>query len=137
MFESQNTSANSGLPMFNFAEFWTGFGQLSRNVEPVTRSATRAAFEMQSLVGQRATAYLEIPQTIANCRTPVDLMTAQVAFWQRAGMQYQDAAKRMIDIWTSAARQTANQAGERVTPRDYITFPEPKVDQPASARRAA
>ncbi len=137
MFQSKQSSAQFPVPMFNMAELWTGFAQLSRNAEPAARCATRAGYEMQSLIGQRATAYLDIPQTLAGCRTPIDLMTAQIAFWQQAGLQYQEASRRMLDIWTSAARQTASQTGEMVTPRDYITFPEPKADEPAAKRRAA
>jgi len=116
--------------------FWTAFGACAKAAEPVARSAARAQLEMSSLVGTRAKAWAAIPQTLAHCRTPVDLLQAQMAFWQEAGRNYADASQHVLAAWGNAATGGFGTApAERVERRDFITFPEPKPEPVADDRR--
>ncbi|MDX2155882.1 MAG: phasin family protein [Hyphomicrobiaceae bacterium] len=115
---------------------WTMLGNCVGFVEPLARNAARVNLEVSSLAGQRAMAYVAIPQTLTSCRTPMDVVQAQMAFWQEAGRQYATAGQRIMDAWRQAL--PANLAKGFPVPgelRDYITFPEPKSDEAAEDRR--
>jgi hypothetical protein len=122
---------------------WMTVGNAARTAEPVTRSAARAQLELSSLVGTRVKAWSEIPSTLARCRTPFDLLQAQVAFWQEAGRDYTEATQRVMSSWSSLVASATDAASvDAVEPRDYITFPEPSHEaedrrHPGQSRRAA
>lgn len=123
--------------------FWMTFGSTARAAEPVARSSARAQLELSSLVGTRVKAWSEIPSTLSRCRTPFDLLQAQVAFWQEAGRDYTEATQRVMSAWSGlvAGAKDASSA-DAVEPRDYITFPEPSQEaeerrNPGQSRRAA
>ena len=126
-------------------QFWSAFGNCARTTEPVARSAACTQLEMTSLVGNRLRAWTAIPETLSRCRTPMDLLQAQMAFWQEAGRNYAEASQHVVAAWRGVlAGGLAQVAGDRVEPRDYITFPEPKPDaapderrRPGESRRAA
>jgi len=136
----------SSFPWMNTLQgpnFWMTFGNTARAAEPVARSAARAQLELSSLVGTRVKAWSEIPSTLARCRTPFDLIQAQVAFWQSAGRDYTDASQRVMSAWSGLIATTTGEASpDKVEPRDYITFPEPSYEaedrrNPGQSRRAA
>jgi hypothetical protein len=122
--------------------FWTTFGTVARAAEPAARSAARAQLEMSSLVGTRVKAWAGIPETLSRCRTPMDLMLAQAAFWQEAGRNYAEASQHMMMAWNGMLGGSRSEAGaDHVEPRDYITFPESSETEerrhPGASRRAA
>jgi hypothetical protein len=123
--------------------YWMTFGNTARAVEPVARSAARAQLELSSLVGTRVKAWTEIPSTLAQCRTPIDLFQAQVAFWQEAGRNYSETTQRVMSAWSGLVASATDAAkAAAVEPRDYITFPEPSHESeerrhPGESRRAA
>lgn len=134
-------SSDLGWPMP-----WMAFGAASSALEPVARNTARFNLELSSLVGQRAQAYSRIPETLAQCRTPAEVLQAQMAFWQEAGRQYAATAEHLAQMWRSVSPMpfgatAADAPGEA---RDFITFPEAKSDtqtderrQPGGGRRAA
>jgi hypothetical protein len=150
MTDAQRTSALDTFSppwanLWQTPQLWATLGNCTRAAEPVARSATCAQLEFTSLVGNRARAWAAIPETLARCRTPMDLFQAQFAFWQECGRNYAEASQRMMGAWRGVLPGAFGQAGvEGVMPRDYITFPEPKPDaagderrHPGEARRAA
>ena len=122
---------------------WALVSQSAVAVEPVMRSAARAQLEFSSLVGTRLKAWSSIPETLARCRTPVDLMQAQMAFWQAAGRDYTTASQHIMAAWASVVPGVFTGAdGDQVAPRDFITFPEASDEneerrRPGTSRRAA
>lgn len=129
---------NPAFPWMNAwqgPQFWSAFGNCARAGEPVARGAACAQLEMTSLVGNRLRAWSQIPETLSRCRTPVDLLQAQVAFWQEAGRNYTEASQHMMSAWRGMMPALGEAKADRVEPRDYITFPEPKPDAAPDERR--
>lgn len=136
------------LPFFPWAGLvqnpnsWALVRQSAVAVEPVMRSAARAQLECSSLVGTRLKAWAAIPETLARCRTPVDLMQAQVAFWQTAAQDYTATSRQIMAAWTSAVPGAGEADGDQAEARDFITFPESGDEteerrHPGASRRAA
>lgn len=122
--------------------YWQAFGAFAEAAEPLTQSTTRASLEMCCLTTARARAYLELPRTIAACRSPQDLFVAQLRFWQRAGADYIAASQRIAAALGAAAEssRTALEAGASAY-RDVLAVEkEPAADQTRDGtpqRRAA
>lgn len=68
--------------------------------EKLIRAVTRANAEAVAFSCQRMQALVGVPGRLAACRTPYDLMTEQIRFWQTAMDQYNAAAKSIVDAWT-------------------------------------
>jgi hypothetical protein len=130
-------------PFGNLSHAWcSGLDQLAKSYEPTARNVGRINLELMGLVTRRAQAWLQIPTTASHCKTPQDLFAAQLKFWQTAAEDYADGARRLSATFASLAGPHLNPAwGKSVaTPRDFITFPEPKAnasDPPKHDRRAA
>jgi hypothetical protein len=129
-----------GFPPSDFlTACWRGFGVSTQAAEPIFKGAARCNFEMMSLAGRRARAYLELPATLSRCRSPQDLAGEQVRFWQTAAQHYAETSRCFLDVWSSmvAAGTRSARDGDAVD-RDYITFSEPRSDaEPAQARKSA
>ena len=136
MSESKRMSGDDGKSQQSLMPFWSMFGTCATSVEPLARSAARLNLEASSLVGQRARAYMGIPQTLARCRTPMELFQAQLVFWQEAGRQYAETSQRMAATWQAMlpAGQVPGPASAS-EPRDYITFPDGKPETAPEERR--
>lgn len=137
------------MPLFPWAGLmqnpggWALFRQSAIATEPAMRNAARAQLEFSSLVGTRLKAWASIPQTLSRCRTPMDLMQAQVAFWQAAAQDYSSTTRQVMGAWASAAAPGAfGDAENGQEARDFITLPETSGDEeerrrPGTSRRAA
>lgn len=117
--------------------YWNMFNAYASAMEPALRNAARVNCELSSLAGQRASAYLTIPERVSRCRTPLDLMQAQAAFWQEAQRQYAETTERVMSVWRSASEAALEQAGNFPEPRDFITFPEPASEDERSSAYGA
>jgi Phasin protein len=131
-------------PFGNLSQVWCGgLDQLAKGYEPTLRNMSRINLELMSLMTRRAQAWLEIPARASQCKTPQDLVREQLQFWQTAAHDYTEGARRLSATFSALAGPGFNGAwgGNTVaTPRDYITFAEPKVaaaDPPKRDRRAA
>jgi hypothetical protein len=132
-------------------------GTFAKLNEPWVKAASRVNSEMMALASQRMQAYLGIPNRLATCRTPHDLMTEQVRFWQTAFQQYGAASRSIAAAMTGAQAPAASPGNSLAWPtmpglpampfammpfgmpfafgdrqdkpatRDFITFPEPKA----------
>jgi hypothetical protein len=115
---------------------WSAFGVYAVAMEPVIRNAARANLELSSLVGQRCCAYMALPHVLSDCRTPMDLMLAQAAFWQQAGRQYAEAGQRVMEAWRHAMPMPVSVDAESASDRrDFMTFPESHGDEAGEDRR--
>lgn len=121
-----------------------------KGAEPAFKAVARTNLEWMRFASKRAQAAIAVPSRLAACRTPHDLMTEQVRFWQTAFEQYAETTRQIGAIWSNfnpAAQlmtqhfeswQQQNEASKAAAAKpayDPITFPEPKP-QPAPARSA-
>lgn len=99
---------------------------ITRSVAPMVKGASCANLELMSLVGRRTRAYLDVPNTLTQCRSPQDLFAAQTRFWQTAFEDYALCSRRIvlalgaIDADAKATDDHAQPARER----DTLTFPD-------------
>jgi hypothetical protein len=116
----------SGGPVQNiFQTFCSGLDAAGQSFEPMVKATTRSNCEMLALMSRRAQAYMELPARLSQCKTPQDLATENVRFWQTMAKEYAESWQRMMSAWTAVARE-AGQRGNGKPDRDYITFPEPE-----------
>lgn len=151
-------------PPFSTEQSMAGMMAAAKGFEPVAKAMIRANAETMTLMSQRAQAYMALPSRMAACRTPHDLMTEQVRFMQTAMQQYTDAWRNVAAAWAPVNPMAAmmGQVGanpfagnpfasnpfaamwgfgsgaqmprEAAPERDYITFPEPKLNGAAEPR---
>ncbi|MFZ4805997.1 MAG: phasin family protein [Hyphomicrobiaceae bacterium] len=115
---------------------------VSKAAEPVAKAAARTNIECMRFASQRAQALVAVPSRLATCRTPHDLMTEQLRFWQTAVEQYAETTRHVAAIWAGVnpvaqfmashfeTWQQRNEAAKAEAARpanDLITFPEPKA----------
>lgn len=139
---TQDLPAFPWVQMMNNPNAWALVTQGTAATEPAMRCAARAQLECSSLVGSRIKAWTAIPETLARCRTPVELMQAQVAFWQTAAHDYSTSTRQIMAAWAGMMPNALGEV-ERANQHDYMTFQEPPKDtseerrRPGEARRAA
>ena len=81
MTETYRSSAVGAAPAAPFGETpWLAFGAVAGVVEPLSRHAARTNLELTSLAGERARAYMALPEMLSRCRTPYDLVQVQLVF---------------------------------------------------------
>lgn len=100
--------------------------QATKSVAPMMTSAARANMELASLAGRRTQAYLDLPNTVAQCRGPQDLFAAQARFWQVALEDYTTCSRRIVaalSAYNTVAPAGENSGVER-RERDTLTFPD-------------
>ncbi len=100
--------------------------QATKSMGPMVTGVARANMELASLAGRRAQAYLELPNTVAQCRGLQDLFAAQARFWQTAFEDYAACNRRVIAVLSAhnAVAPAAQDAGAGRRERDTITFPD-------------
>ena len=100
--------------------------------EPPWKILARMQIETMALMSRRAQAYLELPQTLAQCRTPGDLMTEQVRFSQIAQRQYMAAGEHVYALLPMPSLATTSKTEEKsVKPRDYMVVQQNEAAVPA------
>jgi hypothetical protein len=121
----------TGGPFKNmFETCCSGMDMTAQRFEPWFKAMAGSNLELLSLMSQRAQAYMELPASVANCRTPQDFFDEQIRFWQTAFRQYAESSQRAMNAWTTSV----SALGGFLTPwtvsdkpeRDFITFPEPQ-----------
>lgn len=118
------------------ASFWQTFGLGARAAEPAMRTCMQTQCEAVGFAANRARAMLELPSALARCRTPQDVMAAQMQFWQTANREYLEFGRRATTAWQSQlslfSRETARQVE---IARDRLILSEVTPDsREASAR---
>ncbi|MBN9276388.1 MAG: phasin family protein [Hyphomicrobium sp.] len=98
--------------------------QAANAVAPMMKCAACANLEFASLVGRRAKAYLDIPNEIAQCRGPQDLVAAQARFWQTMLRDYADYSQRVVTALRSFDGEMGSPPGAQgARERDTLVFP--------------
>ena len=107
------------------------------------KSAARLQIESLALMSRRAQAMMELPQTLAHCHSPQDLLTEQVKFWQIAQRHYAHCLEKAAGPITMP-ETVATQDAKPQRPRDYIVVSDravppavPKDDSETKAREEA
>jgi len=111
---------------------------MARRFEPLAVAAARANLSLFGLMTRRAQAWLEMPTRLGQCRTPHDLVSEQLRFWQTAVHDYADATKRLtLAVGSLAAPGYVGAwGGKAATPlRDHLTFPDAKHTGGEAAKR--
>lgn len=134
-------------PLVNLAQaYFSNLDTLMKTSEPALKGAGRWNLEVASFMARRAQAWLEVPARLGRCKTPQDLFSEQLRFWQTAAAHYADGSHRLTAALGACAMvpglNGALAIGTAASARDYITFPEPKeaaekVEPKRSDRRAA
>ncbi len=130
-------------PFGNLSQAWcSGLDQLTKGYEPTLRNVGRINLELMGLMTRRAQAWMQVPASASQCKTPQELFAAQLKFWQTAAQDYSEGTRRLSATFASLAGPgfSAVWGKSAATGRDYITFPEPAVsaaDPPKHDRRAA
>ena len=134
-------------PLGNLSQAYFGtLDKVMKGYEPALKGAGRWNLELVGLMTKRSREWLELPTRLIACKSPVDVMNAQMRFWQTAASQYADASHRLAAAFGACGVMpylNGAWGGQTVAhPRDYITFPEPKESAAEAApkrsdRRAA
>jgi hypothetical protein len=111
--------------------YFGGFDTMVKGCEPALKGIGRWNLEVFGLTTRRAQAWLEMPARLGRCKTPTDLLSEQVRFWQTAAADYADSSRRLMAAWGACAVMPKLNGAQ---PRDYITFAEPK-DAAAAPKR--
>jgi len=116
-----------------FQMYFGGLEVLGQAYDPFLKGVARTQIEMLGFFNRRAQAYMQMPGRLAYCRTPQDLLTAQLQFWRSAYDDYVESASRVTHALTSLGTpNVAALATEGAqAAHDYIAFPEPNVPEEA------
>lgn len=97
----------------------------------------RMQIETVALMTRRMIANIELPQAMARCQTPQDVMAEQVRYWQLAQRQYMQSLEKVAS--SVPASMMGGVPAARARMRDYILVsdnPAP-VSQPVQSQRPA
>lgn len=71
----------------------------ARRAHPVLNAVTRTSAETTAFTSQRMQAALAAPARLMACKSPTDLMSEQMRFWQQATDQYNAALRNIQAAW--------------------------------------
>jgi len=128
-----------------FANLWLTYSNtldgLAKGCEPALLGLSRYNLELTTLALRRTQAWLERPARVAGARTPHDVMTEHVRFWQTAGAHYAESSQRLLSaLFAAAAPPVAARDGVGTAARDFIAVSEVQAApaaRPMKDRRAA
>ncbi|WP_072369210.1 phasin family protein [Hyphomicrobium sp. NDB2Meth4] len=138
-----NSQVNGKSPTQSAFQFYFGgLDAFGHAYDPLLKGVARTQLEMLGFLNRRAQAYMQIPARVAQCRTPQDLINAQVQFWQAAYQDYTESAGRVTNAMAACSLPNlAAMVSEDVrNARDYIAFPdtpEPAAPSRSRERKAA
>jgi len=129
-----NSQVNGKSPTQSAFQFYFGgLDAFGHAYDPLLKGVARTQLEMLGFFNRRAQAYMQIPARVAQCRTPQDLVNAQVEFWRAAYQDYTESAGRVTNALAACSPQNlAAMASEDLRKaHDYIAFPD--APEPAAA----
>lgn len=132
---SRERFESSGVgPCQNMVQaYFGGLDAAAQGFEPAMKGMARMQLEMIGLASRRAQAYLEIPSRLAVVRTPQELFSEQMRFWQTAFQQYSDSSRRVMTAMSALATPQVNpflDSRARTRQRDYLRVTEPTQPAP-------
>jgi len=135
---ASHSHANGKSPAHSaFQMYFGGLEALGQAYDPFLKGVARTQLEMLGFFNRRAQAYMQVPARLAYCRTPQDLLNAQMQFWQSAYQDYAESAGRVTRALASAGASNvaALVSEEARTAHDYIAFPEAKEPEETTPRQ--
>jgi hypothetical protein len=125
------SSANEKSPMLaGFQMYFDGLDNVGRSYDSFVKGMARAQLEMMGFFNRRAQATMHFPTRLANCRSAQDVAGAQLQYWRSAMDDYVESATRAGRAFSAVPGIVPAAMAEAArTARDYITFPEPKLEE--------
>ena len=105
----------------------------AKSFSPIASRLASTNLEVVSLLSRRARAYLEVPARAAACRTPQDVVNAQMVFWQHAARHYNEAGMRVMSAWTGRILPTAASTASSPATASNSTVPGTGMSNPWAA----
>lgn len=131
----QSDATNRAGAEAELPPMWATAETVARVIEPPARAMACANLEMSSLVGHRMRAYASIPETLRKCRSPLDVVQAQMAFWQEAGNHYKAATEHILSAWSSILLQSQGAEPKATGQRDVLFVSESDAASQGDRRR--
>jgi hypothetical protein len=114
----------------------SGLDAAAKGFEPLVKGIGRWHLEWIGLISRRVHAWVELPARLGDCKSPPDLINEQARFWQAAGEDYVDGARRLtaaaaacavvpgvtetlLQTWTKSL-----ESNSALFSRDYLSLPE-------------
>ncbi len=141
-----------GVKDGSFQSFWANFpapngaGKMAvaKEIEPMAKAVTLTQSEMLGLMSKRTRACMDWPTKLARCRSPLDVLALQQAFWQQCIADYTATAQTVGAFWSQTQMltgleetfedQSMQSCPECGSERDVISFPE--TDEAAASADA-
>src|SRR5262245_21638452 len=98
--------------------YFGGLDLMVRGCEPALKGVGRWNLELVGLAARRSQAWLEVPNRLLKCKTPIDLVNEQIRFWQSAVSDYAEGSRRLGAAWGACAAMPKLNGTQQ--PRDYM-----------------
>ena len=107
-------------------------GESTKAVETVAKRHMQAMEAVAALATKRASAYADLPNQLAQCKGPQDLISAQMRFWQTAASDCAESSRQVMAAWGVQQDQSQGQPQDRKRQdaNDLIEFKEPGDGKP-------
>lgn len=73
-------------------------------IQAMAERNIKAIEEMTTLAQRRTQACMALPSHLAGCRTPHDILSLQMRFWNDTATDYAESSRRMMDAFVGQAR---------------------------------
>ncbi len=100
------------------------------------KAVARSQLEAMQLVNRRMQACMEMPSRLAACRSPQDLFTEQMRFFQVAMQDYAQAANQMAQLWGQAFVAPQETTANTEPSHDYLDLPSPSQTKKRKASKS-
>lgn len=97
--------------------------QAFKAAEPGMQAVARVQMAWAQLALARARAWAAIPGDLGRCRSPADIATLQLNFWQDAQRAYTEGWQRLL-VASRAAASQATDVAAAAPRRDVLAVPE-------------
>lgn len=98
--------------------------------EPMLHALGRVQVEWTHLATARSRAWANLPGALSHCRSPADVASLQIEFWQTATRNYMEGWQR---IWSATATLTSRggevASGPASAKRDVLAVPDAEAAQ--------
>lgn len=137
--DSKHTDSRTG-PATNLSAVYCGqIDAAMKAAEPMLRAIGRTNLEWSRLATQRTRAWVSLPAQATRCKSPADLFSLQMQFWQTAAQNYMEGMQRMLSA-ASKLSPIPQEAEARAGGHDFLQVrdePQPAESKHRSARQAA
>ena len=135
MMSGEQSSSNARFAL-NFPRIYIcGLDAVAKGYEPLVRGIGRCNLEALAFFSRRWQAWLAFAARLGDCKSPADLATTHMQFWQDATLDYSQSAQRLAGaLGGCVALSELKGAGQH---RDFITVEEPTTSAGKRSDRKA